>query len=189
MPNVEEDVKTIVYSAIDTTNANEMNEQMIYILVMNQFKPVTGSGFDQFDVSGTSLSLLTNQVSSWLSSVSKNVNVGVNYKPGYQNTGQEFDVALSTQLFNDRLLIDGLFGMSQNTSQTVQKASTIVGDINIEYILTKNRRYRLRAFNRTNSVDILNNNSQYTQGVGISWQRDFNNWLELFKSDKKKKRK
>jgi len=189
MPNVDEDVKTLVYGAIDTTNVSEMNEQMIYILVMNQFKPVTGSAFDQFDVSGTSLSLLTNQVSSWLSSVSKNVNVGVNYKPGYQNTGQEFDVALSTQLLNDRLLIDGLFGMQSSTTSTTTgtKANTIVGDINIQYFLTKNRRYSIRAFNRTNTVDLLNNNSPYTQGVGISYQRDFTNWKELFQRENKNK--
>ena len=189
MPNVEEDIKSLVYSVLDTSNTSEMNQQMIYLLVMNQFKPVTGSGFDQIDVSGTSLSLLTNQVSSWLSSISRNVNVGVNYKPGSQTTGQEFDVSLSTQLFNDRLLIDGVFGMSSGTNYSASKASTVVGDINIEYILTKNRRYRLRAFNRTNSVDILNNNSQYTQGVGIGFQRDFTNWGDLFKSEKKAREK
>ena len=161
-----------------------MSEQMIYLLVMNSFKPLTGSGLEPIDVGSTSLSVLTNQVSSWLSKISHTVNVGVNYKMANgSNTTDEFDVSLSTQLFNDRLLIDGLFGMtsSSSTTTTVQKASTIVGDINIEYVLTDNFRWRIRAFNRTNTIDQVNNDAQYTQGVGLSYHRDFNKWGDLFK--------
>jgi len=97
-------------------------------------------------------------------------------------------VAVSTQLLNDRLLIDGTFGMSYENPSSQQQASTIVGDINIEYVLTKNRRWRLKAFNRTNTTDnIIYNNAPYTQGVGISWQRGFNKIGDMFKKDKKKK--
>jgi len=71
--------------------------------------------------------------------------------------------------------------MSSYKNTTSAQASTIVGDINIEYVLTKNRRWRLRAFNRTNTIDILNNNAPYTQGVGISYQRDFSHWGDLFR--------
>ena len=120
-----------------------------------------------------------------LSRVTSNVNVNVNYKPGTSTTQQEFDVGISTQLFDDRLLIDGTFGMNSYTNSTVQQTSTIVGDINIEYVLTKNRRWRARAFNRTNTLNILNNNAPYTQGVGIKYQRDFTNFKELFKFGKK----
>ena len=64
------------------------------------------------------------------------------------------------------------------------QTNTIVGDINIEYILTKNRRWRVHAFNRTNNVTILNNNAPYTQGVGLKYQRDFYNIGELFHGKK-----
>ena len=111
----------------------------------------------------------------------------MNYKPATSTTNQEFDVGISTQLFNDRLLIDGTFGMNSYTNATVQQSSTIVGDINIEYVLTQNRRWRVRAFNRTNTLNILNNNAPYTQGVGIKYQRDFTNFGELFKFGKKPK--
>jgi hypothetical protein len=186
LPNAAENVKSVVYSAIDTNNVSQMNEQMIYLLVMNQFKPTQGLGIDQFDVGSTSLSMLTNQVSSWLSKISNNVNVGVNYKMANSaDTKNEFDVSLSTQLFNDRLLIDGLFGMTSGTNTTtVQQASTIVGDINIEYVLTNNRQWRIRAFNRTNTIDQINNFAPYTQGLGLSYQRDFNRISELFKKAK-----
>ena len=127
-----------------------------------------------------------------LSKISKNVNVGFNYQRSAGTTvPQQVDVAVSTSLFGDRLLVDGLFGVnsysSQNTGTSNQQVSTIVGDINIEYLLTRNGRLRVKAFNRTNTIDLLTNNAPYTQGMGISFQRDFNNVADLFRSNKKKK--
>ena len=185
LPNAQEQARTIVYNAIDTNNASEMTQQVLYILVMNQFKPMIAGSDPTVDVGATSLSIVTNQISSWLSGMSQNLNIGLNYKPGSATSGQEIDMTVSTQLFNDRLLIDGTFGMSSYKNPSSSQASTIVGDINIEYLLTKNRRWRIRAFNRTNTIDILYNNSPYTQGVGISFQRDFYRWGDLFKRSKK----
>jgi hypothetical protein len=191
LPNVEKAIQTQVYTAIDTNNAALMNEQMIYLLVMNQFKPVIGSG-PTVELGSAPIAIVTNQINSWLSGISRNINVGFNYKMGTATTNQEFDVGLSTSLLDNRLLIDGTFGMyskSGTTNTTQQSASNIVGDVNIEYVLTKNRRWRVRAFNRTNNVDALNNNAPYTQGVGLSYRREFTRLSELFTSVKKKKKK
>jgi hypothetical protein len=188
LPNVEESIRNLVYSSIDTNNPTVVTEQTIYLMVLNQFKPVVATS-STVDVGATSMSLVTNQINSMLSQITANVNVNMNYKPASSTTAQEFDVGISTQLFDDRLLIDGTFGMNSYTNSSVQQTSTIVGDINIEYILTKNRRWRVRAFNRTNTLNILNNNAPYTQGVGIKFQRDFVNFKDLFSIGKKKKGK
>lgn len=187
MPNAEESVKNLVYNTIDTTNQLEMSQQVLSILMLNMFNPVGTSAASDINVSGTSLSIVTNQINSMISRMTNNVNVNVNYKPGSQTTGQEFDVGLSTQFLDDRLLIDGAFGMTSYKNASSQQTNTIVGDINIEYVLTRNRRWRVRAFNRTNTLDILYNNSPYTQGVGISYQRDFGSFRELFTGEKKTK--
>ena len=160
-----------------------MTEQSFYLLVLNQFKPVVGSS-SSVDMSGTAFSLVTNQLSSMISQVASNVSVNMNYKPASGSTSQEFDVGISTQLFDDRLLIDGTFGMNSQSASTRQ-TSTIVGDLNVEYILTRNRRWRVRAFNRTNTLTILNNNAPYTQGIGIKYQRDFFSFPELLGIRKK----
>jgi len=186
LPNVEESIRSAVFSAIDTNNATEMAEQTIYLMVMNQFKPVVGTTGPSVDVGTTSVALVTNQINSWLSKVTQDVNVGVNYRPPSSTTQQEFDVAVSTQLFNDRLLIDGTFGMNSYNSASFKQSNTIVGDINIEYIMTKNRRWRVHAYNRTNTLTILNNNAPYTQGVGVTYQRDFTSFKDLFGVKKKK---
>ena len=185
LPNVEEDIKVVVYNAIDTTNVSEMNQQMIYLLVMNSFKPVVATTGPAINVSATSASLVTNQINSWLSGISHNLNMGVNYHPGSSTDAQSWDFSMSTQLMNDRLLIDGTFGMNTYKGTTTQQPNQIVGDINIEYQFTKNNRWRARTFNRTNNVNILlNNNAPYTQGVGLKYQRDFYTFGELFHGKK-----
>ncbi len=184
LPNVEESIRNEVFAAIDTNNATAVAEQAIYLMVMNQFKPVLTSSQTGVDVGTTSLSLVTHQISSILSQLTSKVNVNMNYKPATSTTQQEFDVGISTQLFNDRLLIDGTFGMNSYSNSSVQQSYTFVGDINVEYILTDNRRWRARAFNRTNTLNILNNNAQYTQGVGIKYQRDFSRLSDIFRPRK-----
>lgn len=190
MPNVDESVKSLVYASIDTTNTLLMSQETFNILVFDQFVTYKGSTTTNINVGTTSMSIITNTFNSMLSKMSKNVNIGVNYQKASNNAGQEIDVAVSTQLLDDRLLIDGLFGVnSMSPTTTTTNASTIVGDINIQYVLTDNRRWRARAFNRTNTVGLLDNNAPYTQGVGISYQRDFQYWNDLFKKDKTKKQK
>jgi hypothetical protein len=183
----------MVFSKIDTINGSEMTQQIFNILVLNQFKSYKGNTVGGIDVGTTSMGLVMNQVNSLLSQVSNNVNIGLNYRPSSSTAGQETTIDFSTQLFNEKLLIDGLFGVnSLNPTATAQKANTIVGDIKIEYLLTKNRRWRIRAFNRTNTIESSNGidilyYSPYTQGVGLTYQRDFARWADFFKSDKKKK--
>jgi hypothetical protein len=91
-----------------------------------------------------------------LSQISKDFDIGVNYRPGDQMTAQELELALSTQLFNDRVVIDGAFGMSTsaNTTQN-QNANQWIGDVNVEVKITEDGRFRVKAFNRTNtSLDL-----------------------------------
>jgi hypothetical protein len=190
LPNADENVKSMVYGSIDTVNTAEMTQQIFSILVLGQFRSYKGNSMGGIDVGSTSLSLIMGQFNSLLSKWSKDVSIGVDYRRSSYTPGQEIDVAVSTQLFNERLLIDGLFGVnSLNPNSTAQKASTIVGDVKLEYILTNNRRWRIRAFNRTNTIGLLDNNALYTQGVGLSYQRDFNHWADFFKSDKQKSKK
>ena len=106
-------------------------------------------------------------------------------------SSDEIEVALSTQLFDDRLLIDGNFGVP--TDKSSQQTSAIVGDVQVEYKLTQDGRFRVKAFNRSNDVSIIENDVPYTQGIGIFYRKDFNDLKELFtpawnRKDKKAKK-
>ena len=187
-PNATEEVKQYVFTKIDTTNPAEMSQQMLSLLVLNSFSfnNATDNGNIANSVGGSSLQIVANQLSNWLSQISKEVDIGINYRPGGDLTNEEVEVALSTQLFDERVSIDGNFGYQSVQNNPSKNTSSIVGDINVEVKLTKDGRLRLKAFNRTNTVDLMDNTSPYTQGVGIFYRKEFNTISDLFKSKKKK---
>ncbi|MCE1202309.1 MAG: translocation/assembly module TamB domain-containing protein, partial [Bacteroidia bacterium] len=100
-------------------------------------------------------------------------------------------VALSTQLFNERVTIDGNFGMVNNRNAT-QNASNIVGDVDINVKLTRDGRLRLRGYNHSNvnnwiSASAFDRYSPYTQGVGLSYRQEFDRFNEIFRRKRKPK--
>jgi len=189
-PNATEEVKQYVFTKIDTTNSSEMSQQMLSLLIFNSFSFNSGTGNSSLanNVSGSSMQIVANQLSNWLSQISKDVDIGINYRPGGELTNEEVEVALSTQLWDERVTIDGNFGYQNMQDNPSANTSNIVGDINVEVKLTNDGRLRLKAFNRTNTVDLLDNTSPYTQGVGIFYRKEFNNLHELFSNQRKKEK-
>jgi hypothetical protein len=203
----------MVYSVLDTTNEAEMNQQMLSLLVLGSFSYNTTA---TPSLEASSYKLISNQLSNWLSQISKDFDIGINYIPGNQVSDEELEVALSTQLFNDRVSIDGSFGvtgektadnasnivgdvnvevkLTEDGEKTADNASNIVGDVNVEVKLTEDGRFRVRAFNRSNvnsAYDIYSydQSSPYTQGVGIFYRKEFNSFAEIFQRQKPKKPK
>ncbi|MCD6090114.1 MAG: translocation/assembly module TamB domain-containing protein [Bacteroidales bacterium] len=188
-PNSSEEVRQSVFSQIDTTNEAEMSQQMLSLLVLNSFSFASATGNDDFasNVGGSSLQLVANQLGNWLSQISNDLDVGIKYRPGGAITNKEVEVALSTQLFDERVTVDGNFGYQNLDNISNSNTSNIVGDINVEVKITKDGRFRLKAFNRTNTVDLFDNIAPYTQGVGVFYRKEFNFVNELFKRKKQQK--
>jgi len=187
LPDLDPDLKRIVYAELDTTNQAMMNEQMISLLVLGTF---SYSNASNINMSSAYYSVLSNQLSSILSKISKDVDIGINYKPGDAVSQEEFEVALSTQLLNDRLTVEGHLGMTYDRSK--QNASNFVGDIDLSYALTEDGRWMLKVFNHSNVTSWYNTYdkvSPYTQGAGIAYRKEFNNIAEFFRRTRPKSKK
>ena len=63
-------------------------------------------------------------------------------------------------------------------------ASEITSDVNVEYKITKDGRYRLKGF-RHNQYEGAIEGALVETGAGVLYVRDFNKWKEFFKSPKK----
>jgi len=157
------------------------------LLVLNRFLPTSMDQYNTalgFGVGSTSSEMLSNQLSNWLSQISNDFDIGINYRPGDLISSQELEVALSTQLFNDRVSIDidGHLGMpGQNPALANRRTSSIVGDINVEVKITPEGRFRVKAFNRLNAFDFLEKQAPYTQGVGVFYRREFDRFMDLLR--------
>lgn len=189
LPRADETAKNALANVMQTEQ--ELNKQVFSLLILNRFLPPANSVSNEDRSSGGAISstaseLLSNQLSNWLSKLSNNVDIGLNYRPGDNISNDEVAVALSTELLNDRLVISSNFGVSTG-NEVNNNPNNLIGDVNVEYKLNKDGTFRVRAFTRTNEYDITNTNqATTTQGVGLYYKKEFNKLKDFFKNKKNK---
>ena len=94
--------------------------------------------------------------------------------PEYE-TSSRVGVTLSTKI-SDNVLINGKVGVPVGgVSQ-----STVAGDFEVEVLLNEDRTLSLKFFNRENSIQNFGEQIGYTQGLGLSYNIEFDNLRELF---------
>jgi hypothetical protein len=183
LPSVDESMRAQVNSALSTEQ--ELNRQVFALIALNRFVPppqYVGAGSVNTNAAGTTTSeLLSNQVSNWLSSLSKDVDLGVNYRPGDNITQDELELAVSTQLFNERLLFSSNVGV-QYGAQRADASSNLLGDFQLEYLMTRDGKFRLKAYSVSNDRN-LNQADQAptTQGVGLVFRREGDVFWDLIR--------
>jgi hypothetical protein len=180
LPTADEETRTFVRNAIPTEE--ELSKQFLYLLVMNSFyydSSPTSAGTSAMKV--TTTEMLSNQLSNWLSQISNDFDIGFVWRPGGGNKDinpQEVQVALSTQLLNDKVVINGNFDVrGAATGTAADNTNQITGDFTAEIKITE--KIRFKVFNRFN--EIYTGKGPYTQGIGIFYKEDFNKFSDLFK--------
>ena len=171
----------------------ELNRQVFSFLLFKSFiKPqiynLSGGGVTAGNAAAsTSSEMLSNRVSEFLNSYVKNLTgidnlqLGLNYRPANKNNNETVDIAVSKQFMNDKITIDGNFGLNNNSN-----SNSLIGDVNINYKLTDDGKYRLKGFNRSNdNTQITTAGGPYTQGVGILYKKEFNKLFFFKKLNKK----
>ena len=178
VPIAENDpsVKAVVLDALNTEERVSMH--FLSLLVVNSFTnddPLAqGAGVSQ-GLYSTAGEMLSNQLSNWISQWTSAVDIGVNWRPGDELSSNEIELALSTQLFNDRVTINSNVDMgNQNVN------SGFAGDVSIDVKIVPSGKIRLKAFARSNDEIIYGTNSgEFTRGAGVMYREDFNNMEEL----------
>jgi hypothetical protein len=182
LPNSDEEIKRKLKSIINTEES--MNKNVASLLALGHFYTMDKNGTNgSNELSSVGFSTLSSQISSMLSRINNDVNVGVNYRPASNEdvtASSEFEVALSTQLLNDRLQVYGNFGYRDNAqSVNSENLSNSIVDFDVEYKLSRAGKFRVKAFNRTNNSYFKQ--SAQTQGVGLIYREDFDSFGQLFK--------
>jgi hypothetical protein len=195
LPDADETTRTSLRNVISTQE--ELTRQVTALLMLGNFissgSTLSTSTTASSAITATSWEMMSNQVSNMLSKLAKNVDIGLNVRSGSNTiTPQEAQLALSTQLLNNKVILNGNFDVRGNgyTSATSSSTNPLSGEFDMEVQLTE--KFRFKVFNRYNDTyaTLL---SQYTQGVGIFYKQDFNKFSDLFrkknKADMKKEKK
>lgn len=190
LPNVNDEVRSIVRSLISTDE--EMDRQIIYLLGLGRFytaEYALASGGDNMS-SNAMNSLLSSTLSGQINQMLEGVmgqnsswNFGTGLSTGEQGW-EDLDVEgiLSGRLLDDRLLINGNFGYRNNT---LTQNTSFIGDFDVKWRLREGGNTYLKAYNRANDR-YFTKATLNTQGIGISYQKDFETWRQLFRRPRSK---
>ncbi len=149
------------------------------------------SGINQQAVTGNLIQTASGLLNSVLSTGNSNLDIGFSYEQGSYGpaaaieTEDRIGVNVSTRL-GDRVLINGRFGVPVGgVSETV-----VAGDVEVQVLLNEDGTLRAKIFNKENEIQqFLTERQGYTQGVGLSYEVDFNTFKELIRKVFKKKAK
>jgi hypothetical protein len=119
-------------------------------------------------------------VSNLIGEENDKLKVGIDYLQGDKSalldiaTEDRLGFTLSTQI-SDRILLNGKIGVPVGgVEQTL-----IVGNVQIDFILNDEGSLRAKVFNKENEFRYIGDELGYTQGVGLSYDVDFNTFKEL----------
>ncbi|WP_248722753.1 translocation/assembly module TamB domain-containing protein [Seonamhaeicola sp. ML3] len=183
-PNVNSAVKSELQYRLDSPD--EVENQALYLVSTGSF----AGGLDELNFSGTIAERLNGIINNIFSNGDGRLNFGVNYDPGqnrpdYQ-TNDRVGVTLQTQI-SDRVLINGNLAVPIGGADA---ANTVVaGDVQIDFLLNEEGTLIAKVFNRENSIRNFGEAIGYTQGIGLSYNVDFDTFKELLQNLFKKKEK
>lgn len=182
LPTLTQDVERKVKSIVSTDDM--MSRQIIYLLALNRFytPEYMGSTSNGGELASVASSTLSSQLSNMLGQLTDKFTVAPSFRSDKGDFSDiEVDVALSSRLLNNRLLINGNFGYrDRSTSQT-----TFVGDFDIEYLLNRSGNLRLKAYNHFNDQNYYLRQALTTQGLGVIYRKDFDNPFTFLRARKK----
>jgi len=184
-----------VYTKLQNVNRNEseLNKQVFALLALNRFiadnpfESLAGGGGGVSTLARSSVSkLLTEQLNNLASDLvgGVDINFGINssedYSTGSLEQKTDLEVGVSKKLLSDRLTVTvgSSFGLEGPQPQG-QSSTNIAGNVNVEYALSKDGKYRLRAYRRNQNEGVIEGQIIET-GLGFALVVDYNKFREIF---------
>ncbi len=179
IPQLDPGTEGLVTSALNTED--KMMKQFLYLLIANSFLPNEESGIITTGGSNMLYSNMTGIMAGQLNSIFERLNIPLDLGLNYQQnaSGQNlFDVALSTQLFNNRVIVNGTIGNRRLYGTTTDE---VAGDLDIDIKLNPPGTFRLNLFSHSADqyTSFLDNSQR--NGVGFAYQREFNSIKQFFR--------
>jgi hypothetical protein len=173
---------------------SELNKQVFSLLLLNRFMAEnpfesSGGGFNAEMYARQSVSkILTQQLNDLTSDliagvdISFDLNTSEDYRTGSAQTRTDFNVAISKRLLNDRLKITvgnnfEMQGAQRSAGQ--QSAGGVIGNLAVDYQLTPDGRYLVRAYRRNEDEGVVEGFVVET-GLKFIISVDYNRFKEIF---------
>lgn len=173
-PTINSVLKSEIQTKLDDKDVRQ--KQALILLSTGGFLSV--DGINQSTVTNNLYEKFGDVFGSIFKDDNAKISVGVDIvsadkRPGSETEGR-VGVTVSTKV-NQRISINGKVGVPVGGINE----STIIGDVEIQYRVNEDGTLNLRGFNRENNINYIGQDIGYTQGVGISYEVDFDTFKEL----------
>ena len=182
IPDLEPTTQAKVLSSLATED--QVQRQFLSLLISNGFMPDEQSGIanNSSMLYSSVTEIMANQLNNILQKLDIPIDMGLDYQQN--SAGNDiFDVAVSTQLFNNRVIVNGTIGNRNEATGygTSSMGSNVVGDIDIEIKLDKPGAVRLNLFSHSADQYTTYLDNSQRNGVGLAYQREFTTLGELWR--------
>ncbi len=197
---VSNDIITTVRTRLDQLRQEpgEMNKQVFSLLLLNRFiadDPFNSSagGFNAGVFARQSVSkLLTEQLNRLADNLVAGVDLNFDvlssedYTTGQRRDRTDLNVGLSKQLLNDRLTVSiGSNFELEGPQNTNQQSNNIAGNIALDYRISRDNRYLLRAYRKNEYQGVIDGYIIET-GLAFIITVDYNRFREIFVSKRER---
>ena len=179
IPDLDPTTESSIRSALNTED--KVQKQFISLLVFNTFLPSESSGV--INSSNMLYANMTEMFSGQVNNILQKLEIPLDLGFGYQadDGGTDiFDVAVSTQLFNNRVVVGGSVG-NRKYSTSASANGDVVGDLDIEVKIDRAGQFRFKLF--SHSADEFTSFLDYSQrnGAGVTFQKEYDRISDIFK--------
>jgi translocation and assembly module TamB len=194
--SVAGNVLTDVRTKLDQLRLDEgeMNKQVFSLLVLTRFfaeTPFDGTGVSANTMVRQSVSkLLTEQLNRMSEGLIKGVDLNFDlqssedYSTGTRADRTDLNIGLSKKMFDDRLTVSiGSNFELEGPQNSNQQAANIAGNIAVDYRLSKDGRYMLRAYRKNEFQGVIDGYIIET-GLGFVITLDYNRFRDIFRKQK-----
>lgn len=171
---------------------SELNKQVFSLMLLNRFvgenpfESSAGGLTAEYFARQSASKLLTEQLNRLATDLVQGVDVNFDvtsfddYSTGSAQTRTDLNVALSKRLLNDRLTVTiGSNFELEGSQNTNRSTNNIAGNVAVDYSLSQDRRYMLRAY-RKNEYEGVIEGYVIETGVGFIITLDYNKFKNLF---------
>lgn len=160
------------------SDANNVNQQALSLIVRRSFAPGTGTDLTR-ELNTTVLSAGTELAFNQLNNI---ISQSLNLNFVDFNIRSFNEASASIRLLSNRLVLTG--GVTDRRGQLNDFnvfGKEVVSDIEAIYLLRSSGNLLLRASNRLNNRNILNPTDEYVSAIGLIYRQDFDTFNEFFR--------
>lgn len=172
-------LSSVVKSELEYRVQGRENTELQALSLVTQGTFYSQAGLGQNAITGNLIERASGIVDDIISKEDNKFKLGLNYQQNdrsltQNNLADRVGLSIKTKI-SDRVLINGRFGVPVGGVTE----SVVFGDVEINFLLNETGSLRANVFNRESDIQFIGEELGYTQGIGLTYTVDFNNFKEL----------